>query len=282
MAVMDPTGGLRDISTLGRSSASLFHEDFSEDESSGRPAAEPLVSQSKPKKPRRRRTGMPTKQGVRKFISKLDYHKLNYRTRLTLRITSMIASGTTLGSIGSVLYTYTSTQAATHEQQGDAANVWPRDIFFDATYVMLAAAVVTFAADLAFFIASIKVNVRKLGTAAHKFSALTITGVCLSMVIAAVALDRKTNRGDTPTLFWVCVAKQQTWNDVEIDFPFLCGEMLAARWALIGTLLLQAMILATIVVDVIYRDGPRKPKPVVGRGYKVVSGWRGVLDRVGL
>jgi len=50
----------------------------------------------------------------------------------------------------------------------------------------------------------------------------------------------------------------------------------------VGTMLLQAMILATIVVDVIYRNGPRKPKPVVGRGYKVVSGWRGVLDRFGL
>jgi len=229
MAVMDPTGGLRDISTLGRSSASLFHEDFSEEEvereeDDGRPAAEPLVSQQKKKKPRRRRTGLPTKRGMRKFIARLDYHQLNYRLRLTLRITSMITSGTTLGSIGSLLYTYTSTRGTT---LGNGDDVWPRNIFFDGTYVMLAAAVATFAADLAFFALSIRADVRKLSSAAHKFSALSITSVCLALVIAAVALDNRIAKGSKTTLFWVCVARQQTWDNVSIDFPFLCGEMVS-------------------------------------------------------
>jgi len=230
MAVMDPTGGLRDISTLGRSSASLFHEDFSEEEEvereedDGRPAAEPLVSQQKKKKPRRRRTGLPTKRGMRKFIARLDYHQLNYRLRLTLRITSMITSGTTLGSIGSLLYTYTSTRGTT---LGNGDDVWPRNIFFDGTYVMLAAAVATFAADLAFFALSIRADVRKLSSAAHKFSALSITSVCLALVIAAVALDNRIAKGSKTTLFWVCVARQQTWDNVSIDFPFLCGEMVS-------------------------------------------------------
>ena len=244
MAVMDPTGGLRDISTLGRESASFFHEDFSEEE--GRPADVPLVSQ---KKPRRRRTGLPTKQGVRKFNSKLDYHKLNYRARLTLRISSMIVSGTTLGSIGSVLFTYTSTHAKTYEHGGITEDVWPKDMFFDGTYVMLAAALITFVVDLAFFVASIKVNVRKLVTVCHKFSAFTITSVCLGMLIAAVAMDAKVAKGKRGSLFWVCVAREQKWDHVSINFPFLCGEMASPSVSLSSH---QSMIL---MIDRSRRDG---------------------------
>jgi hypothetical protein len=52
---------------------------------------------------------------------------------------------------------------------------------------------------------------------------------------------------------------------------------------MIGALIFQALILATILVDVFYRgDKPKKPKVVVGEGYQAITGWRKVLDRVGL
>jgi hypothetical protein len=52
---------------------------------------------------------------------------------------------------------------------------------------------------------------------------------------------------------------------------------------MVAALVLQALILMTVLVDVFYRgDKPKKPKAVVGEGYKVIKGWRKVLDRVGL
>lgn len=218
MAHINPIGGLVEISELNTDTSSIFYEDFSDPEDSipSGPSAElstnsPLV----PKSHRRRRIK----------ASRVNKKQLNYRTRLVFRVVSLIASGTTFGSLASLLYSYNGTKAATH----GGGKVWPDDIQLNSTMVMLAAAVVTFVSDLALFIASAKQSVRRLEGAAMKALALATALVCASLCVAGVTIGEVWEMDPgTKTLMWTCFAKTQVWDEsVTVDFPYLCGEMVS-------------------------------------------------------
>ncbi|KAA8900320.1 hypothetical protein FN846DRAFT_920801 [Sphaerosporella brunnea] len=309
MTLIDPTGGLVEISQL-RDSPSCLAEEFSsssddeeeeaeegdeEEEEEADPQAafeeelsSPLVATPPPPipKPRRRRRRRCQRLRYRKrsflttlktSLTELNKAQLNHRLRLVFRIVSLIASGTTLGALGSVLYTYEMTKHA--HSHHDGSLLWPQNVSFVTTRVQLAAAVVAFAGDLGFFIASYKPRVRRLDAALLKSFALVATGVCISVLASAIGAYEVAMK---PTLVWTCEAKDLHWDEV-VDFPFLCGELVASRWMMVVALVFQALILATILFDMFYRgDRPKKPKATVKEGFKAITGWQKVLDRVGL
>ena len=219
MAYIDPTGGNRQISQINTRPASVFAEELN-DPDMVQEDWTPLVQEKPQVVP-----GLSQGSGGTSRKAWLDKQKLNYRTRLFFRITSLIASGTALGSLGSVLFTYTKTRHMLSHHGGQP--VWPQRIRFQSTFLMLAAAVVTFVADITFFAASIKVQVRKLENWLLKLLALGVTCVCLTLVSAAVAVSEIAQKDpNKSTLMWVCDAKELDWDEaVTVDFPFLCGEM---------------------------------------------------------
>jgi hypothetical protein len=214
---MDPTGGLREISKL-RESHSSFAEDLS-DEEQPQETSSPLVGQ--PPKLRRPRTRYPWKPA---FLASINKSQVNRRLRLVFRIFSMIASGTILGSLGSVLYIYETTKMQISHHGGGF--IWPMGVDYLATRVQLAAAVLTFVADLGFFVASYKVAVRRLDTALLKTFALVTTSACIGVLAAAIVTYEVAAASMRPTLMWTCTAKTLQWDEaMTVDFPFLCGEM---------------------------------------------------------
>jgi hypothetical protein len=219
MAVMDPTGGLREISKL-RESHSSFIEDLS-DEEQPEETSSPLVGH--PPKLRRPRTRYSWKLT---FLTTINKSQVNRRLRLLFRIVSMIASGTILGSLGSVLYIYETTKDQKSHHEGDL--IWPMGVDYLSTRVQLAAAVLTFATDLGFFVASYKVVVRRLDTALLKTFALVTTSACIGVLAAAIGTYEVAEASARPTLMWTCTAKTLHWDEaMTVDFPFLCGEMVS-------------------------------------------------------
>ena len=219
MAFIEPTGGNREISQLNTRPASVFTGD-PDDPEMVQEDWTPLVQEKPPLPPSLSQNS----SGIRRKAW-LDKQKLNYRARLFFRIVSLIASGAALGSLGSVVFTYAKTHSMLSHHGGRP--VWPQNIGFQSTDLMLAAAVITFAADIAFFAASIKVQARKLESWLLKLLALGVTCVCLALVSAAVAVSVIAEKDpDKKTLTWVCEAKELHWDEaMTVDFPFLCGEM---------------------------------------------------------
>ncbi|KAF8252791.1 hypothetical protein K440DRAFT_657961 [Wilcoxina mikolae CBS 423.85] len=264
MAVMDPTGGLRPISL---STPSVFTEDLHDQEAQQNDDWTPLVQQ----KP------VPTLT-LRK--PSFDWRKFNHRTRLFFRIVSLVASGASFGALSSVLYSFFTTRyVKSHHDNNDF--VWPQNMHLHCTILMLSAAIVTFLSDLAFFGASVKVNVRSLDGVKLKAIALADNVVCLVLMVAAKTVEQlsEKNRRNVPTLSWTCHAKTLHWDEaVTVDFPFLCGEVIASRLTMAISLGCQVFVLATILIDCFWRTGPRKPKLVVSKEFKVVKGWTKFTD----
>ena len=279
MAVMDPTGGLRPISLT----PSAFTEDL-HDQEAQQDDWTPLVQQK------------PTPTFASR-IPTFNKIKLNHRTRLFFRIVSLIASGTSLGALGSVLFSFTKTRyVRSHHDNG---LVWPQNIHLSCTFLMLSAAAVTFLTDFAFFGYSVKADVRRLDGMKLKAIALAVNVVCLILLASAKTVEQlaEKNQRNVPTLSWTCHAKTLHWDEgVMVDFPFLCGEMvsagefcelervllteakIASRVAMAIALGCQGLILMTILVDCFHRTGPKKPKLVMSKEFKEVKGWTKFMD----
>lgn len=223
MSHYNPTGGLVDILRLNPNNSPIYYQDLSdaEDHEPGSGAKQEVDTESPlvAGKTKKRRVWI---SRISVQLSRVNWKRVNSRTRLVLRAVSLIASGTTFGSLGSALYSYNATKTATHP----GGNIWP-PINLHPTVVMLSAAVVTFAADLAFFGASAKAVVRKLETPMVKTVAMMVALVCGSFCIAGVTVGEVLEiDSHTDTLMWTCFAKKQTWDEtVTVDFPFLCGEV---------------------------------------------------------
>ncbi|KAF8534019.1 hypothetical protein BDD12DRAFT_447926 [Trichophaea hybrida] len=264
MAVMDPIGGLRPIPL---STSSVFTEDLHDQEAQQNDDWTPLVQQ----KP------VPTLT-IRK--PSFDWRKFNHRTRLFFRIVSLVASGASLGTLSSVLYSFFTTRyLKSHHDNQDF--VWPQNIHLHCTILLLSAAIVTFLSDFAFFGASAKVNVRSLDDVKLKAIALAVNVVCLMLLVAAKTLEylSEKNWRNVPTLSWTCHAKTLHWDEaVTVDFPFLCIEVVASWFTITISLGCQVFILATILIDYFWRTGLRKPKLVVSKEFKVVKGWTKFTD----
>jgi len=146
---------------------------------------------------------------------------------------------------------------------------------------MLSAAAVTFLTDFAFFGYSVKADVRRLDGMKLKAIALAVNVVCLILLVSAKTVEQlaEKNGRNVPTLSWTCHAKTLHWDEgIMVDFPFLCGEMIASRVAMAIALGCQGLILVTILVDCFHRTGPKKPKLVMSKEFKEVKGWTKFMD----
>ncbi|KAI5820830.1 hypothetical protein BZA77DRAFT_299966 [Pyronema omphalodes] len=260
MAVMDPTGGLRDIRSLNTAYSPIPRETGCQDDdwntqSDGGALPLPVISQ------------------------RISYTKQKalHRSRLVFRIVSLVASGTALGSFGDVVWSYMKTRDARSHHGNE--KIWPDDIaHFSCVYMMISAAVITFVVDFGWFIASIKPEVRQLQGNKLKAICGAVEAVCLALMIAGVAVLEKA-QGDKKEkwLGWVCEAKTLHSHEASmVDFPFLCGEVKAARVAMYLTLAVQVVLVLTVIIDFFYRPG--YSKFVLSKEYRMRRPWEKFLN----
>ncbi|KAI5797816.1 hypothetical protein EDC01DRAFT_727496 [Geopyxis carbonaria] len=268
----DPTGGLREISTLSSTPRPLDPDSTAYTTYGDAPPPPRTLFQRTLQLRATRPPGAPRRPS--RF--RLNPLKTSPRLRLIFRIISLIASGTTFASLSDVLFTYAKTR--------ELRDVWPAKTDVVPTVAVLVASLACFIGDLVWFGCSARERVRLLPTTRLRAWAAGMATVMVAGQIAAIVYaDIDTARGGRDGMDWVCTAKSQEWDEKvsqKVDFAFLCGEVAAAgvaRWGVVGA---QVAVLMTVVWEVVApmvgsRKGERGMKTQHQRG---VGWWEEVAS----
>ncbi|KAF8437728.1 hypothetical protein BGX38DRAFT_926213 [Terfezia claveryi] len=241
---------------------------------------------SYPEKP-----GTPT-SGLTKSRLMSNLGKVLYRTRVVLRLMSIMGAGCVLGVLSHVTAVFMRTK---HEKDPETGkDVWPGDgLDLMPTHTLIVGAAVCLISGIMWTTASLGKGIRRLdsgcepwvrwvaGLSAAFETAVWVAGIAYAGKVKNIASGKR----ELETLFWVCIAKDLPFDGQDnkdwdakspvdlngpVDFRLHCGEIKAAWFAAIAASGVTTLILLTIIGGQLVRWWHRRRK---GKGRMLGTGF---------